>query len=179
MTHSETIIIRKAILTDLPMMLRIMGEALDSPSNDDEMEEQYAHWLLKFHNTSQFIFYVVEIDHSRLIGWCRGGQTVEVHKTVAQQIYDCEIQNIFILQQYQHRGIGRELWKIVWNDVLLRFHPKNFVVWSVNKEQAHKFYLSLGGIKQEERTFTEGSISTAFIWNELKLYEFTNFLIYK
>jgi predicted acetyltransferase len=86
-----------------------------------------------------------------MIGWCSGRQTLECNRAVGNQIYDCEVGHVFIIKQYQHRGIGRELWKIVWNDVLIRFCPKNFIVWSVDKEQAHQFYLSLGGIPIVER----------------------------
>ncbi|CAF4388188.1 unnamed protein product, partial [Didymodactylos carnosus] len=172
------ITIRKAAVSDLPNMLRIMDEALESSTIDDEMEQRVERWSAKFNNKLQFVFYVAEVDDENLVGWCRGGQTIECHQTVAPQIYDCEIQNIFIRQQYQRRGIGRELWKIVWNDILLIFHPKNFVVWSVDKEQAHRFYLSLGGVQAEKSKFGE-YFQTAFIWSDLKPFEFTNFLIFK
>ncbi|CAF1118111.1 unnamed protein product [Rotaria sordida] len=80
-----------------------------------------------------------------MIGWCSGRPTLECNRTVGDEIYDCEVGHMFILKEYQHCGIGRELWKIVWNEILIRFHPKNLIVWSLNKEQAHHFYLSLGG----------------------------------
>jgi ribosomal protein S18 acetylase RimI-like enzyme len=179
MTQLEKIVIRKAVLDDLPAMLKIMDEVLESPTIDDEMEEQLERWTIKFNNNSQFIFYVAEVDHNNLVGWCRGGRTVESHNIVADQMYDCEIHNIFIRQQYQHRGIGCELWKIVWNDILLLFHPTNFVVWSVEKKQAHKFYSLLGGIEQEKRKFNEDCVLTAFVWHDLKIYESTNFLFFK
>jgi ribosomal protein S18 acetylase RimI-like enzyme len=179
MTELETINIRKAVVNDLLQMLQIMDEVLETPTIADEIEERMENWLKKFNDNSQFIFYVAEVNHGNLVGWCRGGQTVEPHKMVDHQKYDCEIHNIFIRQQYQHRGIGRELWKIVWNDILISFHPKNFVVWSVDKEQAHKFYSSLGGVPQEKRKFDGDCVSTAFVWHNLNLYTSTNFLIFK
>lgn len=178
MTRLENISIRKAIVNDLAEMLRIMDEALESPTADDEMEQRLENWTAKFNN-EQFIFYVVEVNQNHLVGWCRGGRTIECHKLVADQIYDCEIHNIFLRPQYQNRGIGYELWKIIWNDVLLSFQPKNFVVWSVDKEQAHRFYSSLGGVPKEKKYFQTASTSTPFIWNELKLYETTNFTFFK
>lgn len=179
MAQLEQIVIRKAVSDDLPQMLRIMDEALKTPTVEDKMVERLARWLIQFNDHSQFIFYVAEVDHQHLVGWCRGGRTLEVHKLVADQMYDCEILHIFIRPPYQHRGIGYELWKIVWNDVLLSFHPKNFVVWSMDNEQAQKFYLSLGGIEQEKRQFNEDRTLTAFVWHDLKLYESTNFEIFK
>jgi ribosomal protein S18 acetylase RimI-like enzyme len=171
MAQLEQILIRKAVSSDLPKMLQIMDETLGSPTDgDDEMEERLERWLIKFNNISQFIFYVAEVDRDNLVGWCRGGRTVEAHKIVAHQTFDCEIQNIFIRPQYQHYGIGRKLWKSIWNDVLLSFQPTNLVVWSVDKEQAQGFYLSLGGVPQDKREFDENCILTAFVWNDLKLY---------
>ncbi|CAF1168893.1 unnamed protein product [Didymodactylos carnosus] len=177
MARLEKITIRKAAESDLPSMIRIMDEALGNPTIDDKMEQRVELWLTRFNNKLQFIFYVAEADDENLVGWCCGGPTMECHQTVAHQIYDCEITHIFIRQQYQHRGIGRELWKIVWNDILLRFHPKNFVVWSVDNEQAHRFYVSLGSVQAEKRKFGELFL-TAFIWSALKPFEFTNFLIF-
>jgi GNAT superfamily N-acetyltransferase len=179
MAQLEKILIRKAVLDDLSMMLQIMDESLETPTVDDEMKERMERWLTKLDNNSQFIFYVAEIDRGNLIGWCRGGQTVEPHKIVAHQTYDCEIHTIFIRPQYQRRGIGYELWKITWNDVLLSFHPKDFVVWSVDKTGRQQFYLSLGGVEKESRKFNEECVLTAFVWHELKLYEATSFLMYK
>ena len=167
MAQLEKIIIRKATFDDLSEMLRIMDEELETPTIDDEMEERVQRWLIKLNDHLQFIFYVAEIDHGELIGWCRGGQTIEAHSIVSHQKYDCEIHNIFIRQPYQHRGIGRELWKIVWNEILLLFHPKNVVVWSVYKEQAQNFYLSLGGVVDERKKFDEDCVLTAFAWDDL------------
>ncbi|CAF3291197.1 unnamed protein product [Rotaria socialis] len=179
MLQLEKIIIRKAVVNDLPQMLQIMDDGLGIPTIDDEMKQRVEEWSLKLNNCSQFIFYVAEVDHGSIAGWCRGGRVVKSHEVVAQEMYDYEIQNIFIGKQYQHRGIGYELWKVLWNDVLLFFQPKNFVVWSVATKQAHQFYSRLGGEPKETRTFDEDCVSMAFVWNDLKLYENTNFLIFK
>jgi ribosomal protein S18 acetylase RimI-like enzyme len=179
MAQLETISIRKAVPNDLQQMLRIMDEVLETPTIDDEMDQRIENWLRKLNDNSQFIFYVAESDHGNLIGWCRGGKTVAPHRVVAQQEYDCEVQNIFIRKAYQHRGIGRELWKIIWNDVLVSFQPKNFVVWSVDKEQAQKFYSSLGGVEKEKRKFDGDCFLTAFVWQDINLYQSTNFILFK
>ena len=179
MARLEKIIIRKAIIDDLLTMLQIQDETLGTSSTGSEMQEQLELLLTRFNNHPQFVFYVAEIDQGNLIGWCRGGKTVETHKIVAGQMYDCEIHSIFIRPQYQHRGIGRKLWEVVWNDVLLSFHPKNFVVWSVDKEHAHKFYSSLGGTEQEKRKLCDEYLHTAFVWNDLNLYKSTNFILFK
>ena len=151
MTSTRMISIRKAEAADVSQMIRIMDEALETPTVDDEMEERVVRWLVKFNQTSQYVFYLAEIDDGILIGWCRGGHSIECHRTVAGQTYDGEVQNIFIRPQYQNRGIGRELWKATWNGILEQFHPKNIVVWSVDKDATRAFYVSLGGIERERK----------------------------
>lgn len=178
-TELERISIRKAVSSDLRQMMRIMDEALETPTIDDEMEERLERWTGKLNDNAHFIFYIAETEENNLVGWCRGGRTVEVHRIVAGEEYECEIQNIFIRPKYQHRGIGRELWKIVWNDVISSFHPKNFLVWAVSKEQAHGFYKSLGGIEKEQKIFNEVDLLTAFVWHDLCLFESASCLIFK
>lgn len=179
MAQLETIVIRKAVIDDLSQMLQVMDEALGSPTADDELEQQVKDWSIKFNNCSQFLFYVAEVNHGLIVGWCRGGRVVEPHKIVAEEVYDCEIHNIFLRKQYQSRGIGYELWKVVWNDVLLLFKPRNFVVWAVETQQAHRFCSSLGGKQKETKTFGGNCVSTAFIWSDPQPYNSVNFLLIK
>ncbi|CAF1549324.1 unnamed protein product [Didymodactylos carnosus] len=178
MSNLEKITIRSAVVADLPVMFKLMDDALESSSDDDPTEQRLKRWSTRFYEDSPFIFYVAVTDNKNMIGWCSGRQTLECNRTVGDQTYDCEVGHMFILKQYRHRGIGRELWKVVWNDVLMRFHPKNFIVWSVDKEQTHKFYLSLGGTPIGKKN-VEDTVLTAYVWSDLKLYDATTFLIFK
>ena len=178
MSSTRMISIRKAKAVDMSHMIRIMDEALGTPTVDDEMEERVLRWLTKFNQTSQYVFYVAEADDGILVGWCRGGHSIECHKSVAGQTYDGEVQNIFVRPQYQNRGIGRELWKTTWNDILERFHFKNIVVWSIDKDATRAFYVSLGGIERERKEMPgDDSISTAFVWDEPQRCESVNLFI--
>ncbi|CAF4190195.1 unnamed protein product [Rotaria sordida] len=178
MSNLEAITIRSAVLTDLPTMFKLMDDALESPSDDGEIEQRLERWSTRFSKDSPFIFYVTMNETKNMIGWCSGRPTLECNRTVDDETYDCEVGHMFILKEYQHRGIGRELWKIVWNEILIRFNPKNLIVWSVDKEQAHQFYLSLGGTPIGKKQ-VEDTILTAYVWNDLKLYQSTNFLMFK
>jgi GNAT superfamily N-acetyltransferase len=177
-SNLEKITIRSAVIPDLLTMFRVMDEALESPSDDDELEERVARWSTRFTEDSSFIFYVVMNDTDNMIGWCSGRPTLESNRIVDDQTYDCEVGHMFILKEYQHRGIGRELWKIIWNDVLRRLHPRNLIVWAVDKEQTHQFYLSLGGIPIGKKN-VENTILTAYVWNDLRPYDSTNFVMFK
>lgn len=154
-----------------------MDEVLEMPTIADEMQERLERWLPKIDPRSQHIFYVAEIGDNNIIGWCRGGQTIECHQQVANQIYQCEIQNIFVRPQYQGRGVGGQLWRILWNDIIQHFHPKNLVVWSVDKAKTQRFYLSLGGTEQEQKSFADGCVLKAFTWNNPQPYQATSLVI--
>ena len=156
--------IRRARLEDLTTMLLIMDNALGIPSLPTEMEERRSRWQLKLQNDSDFIFLVVENDDKQMIGWCRGGRTLDCHRLLDGENYECEVQNIFILSEYQRRGIGRKLWFKLFNELIERYHPTNLIVWSVDKEESQQFYRSLGGQQREQRRFDEDCVLTAFTW---------------
>lgn len=163
----DLINIRKATATDLPTMLLIMDAALGVPSDPEEMDERTMRWQLKLNNESEFIFYVAESSDGQVIGWCRAGRALECRRLVMNEIYECEIHNIFILPQYQRRGVGRQLWNRMWNEIMDRFHPKNVVVWSTDKVETQQFYRSLGGQEREQKRFDDDCILTAFTWDSL------------
>lgn len=157
--------IRKATFKDLPSMLSIMDSALETATPSEEIDENLQLWESKLKNESDWMIFVVEIvENEKLIGWCRGGRTVEVHRLVNNENYECEIHNIFILPEFQRRGIGRKLWKKMFDEIMERYHPKNFVIWSVEKEESQQFYRSLGGQAREQKRFRVDALSTAFTW---------------
>ncbi|UJR17294.1 hypothetical protein I4U23_004189 [Adineta vaga] len=155
-----------------------MDDILESPSTDDELQQRFDRWSSRFEKDSPFFYYVAENEQKKIIGWCSGRETFECDRIVDNEIYDCEIGHMFVQQEYQNRGIGRELWRIVWNSILERFHPKNLIVWSIDTEQAHRFYRSLGGIPTRTKKIDFG-ILTRYVWKDLQPYDSTNFMNYK
>jgi ribosomal protein S18 acetylase RimI-like enzyme len=100
------------------------------------------------------------------VGWTRGQKTLPCHLTAAGVDYEAECMNAFVLPEYQGRGVGRALWRAMWDAVMALHRPRNFVVWSADR--AVGFYQSLGGEVSERRAFCEGSHpSTAVVWNDV------------
>ncbi|CAF0929952.1 unnamed protein product [Adineta ricciae] len=167
---SEKITIRTAVLDDVLTMFKLIDEILDSPSTDDELQERYERYAPRFGKDSTFIYYVAENEQKKMIGLCSGGETLQCNRTVNDKVYDCEIAHMFVHQEYQHRGIGRELWRTIWNAIVERFHPNNLIVWGANREQAHRFYRSAGGTLAGTKNLDSG-ILTAYVWNDLQLLD--------
>ncbi|CAF1125855.1 unnamed protein product [Adineta steineri] len=158
MSTLEKIIIRRPIVDDLLITSKLLDDAIESSSTEDIVQQRLERWSTGFEKDSSYLFYVAENEKKNIIGWCSGRKTLE-HK-------------------YQHRGIGRELWKIIWNEILKRFHPKNFVVWGVDREHTHQFYRSLGGTPMGTKK-VDDMLMTAYVWNDLKPYDSTSFVIFK
>jgi hypothetical protein len=70
MSNLEKISIRSAVLADLPIMFKLMDDALESPSDDDPFDQRLERWSTRFDKDSSFIFYVAETDNKSMIGWC-------------------------------------------------------------------------------------------------------------
>jgi hypothetical protein len=97
MSNLEKITIRSAVLADLPIIFILMDDALESPSDDDPIQQRLERWSTRFNKESEFIFYAVVTDNNNMIGWCSGRQTLECNGTVANEIYDCEVGHMFII----------------------------------------------------------------------------------
>ncbi|CAF1309244.1 unnamed protein product [Adineta steineri] len=178
MSTLEKITIRRPTVDDLRIMSKLLDDAIESSSTEDIVQQRLERWSTGFEKDSSYLFYVAENEKKNIVGWCSGRKTLEHSRIVNNQIYDCEVGTICVQQEYQYRGIGRELWKIIWNEILERFHPENFIVWGVDREHTHQFYRSLGGTPMGTK-MADDMLMTAYVWNDLKPYDSTSFVIFK
>ena len=96
------------------------------------------------------------------MGWCRGGRALPQHYLAGGTPFEAVVQNFFLLKDYQGKGYGRQMWNLLWNEVVRIYQPKNLVVWSVAR--ATGFYRKLGGTELESKTNNEYT-NTAFGWD--------------
>jgi len=107
---------------------------------------------------------VAEVE-GKVVAWIRGQQPIPCHRTAGGVEYEAECVNAFVLPEYQGRGIGNSLWRMMWDTTLALLRPKNFLVWSV--KGAVGFYKSLGGVESEQRSFCDTEplqLHTAVVW---------------
>jgi GNAT superfamily N-acetyltransferase len=84
-------------------------------------------------------FIVAETEDGRIIGFATGGPNRELDTG-----YNGELYAIYILEEYQSRGIGRSLVLRV-ADWLRHRKYSSMIVWVLEKNPAKLFYESLGG----------------------------------
>ncbi|WP_026692724.1 GNAT family N-acetyltransferase [Peribacillus kribbensis] len=148
--------IRKAKLSDAEGVTRVSVEGwkttykdimpkeyLDHISFDDRLET----WLTIIPNGNVF---VAEDEEHGIVGFSSGGK----ERTGLYDEYTGELYAIYVLEEFQGKGIGGSLLKPV-VDFLLEYHLNSMLVWVLEENKSKRFYETLGGkvIDKEEVEF--------------------------
>lgn len=116
------------------------------------LERSMKNWENTLKHYSDLIFLVVENDSGKVIGFCSGGKNREIEKTPQ---FAGELMAIYILKQYQKKGIGRKLVREFVNE-LLKKDIDNMIIWALQKSKYKKFYEKLGGQYVDEKNIEIG-----------------------
>jgi ribosomal protein S18 acetylase RimI-like enzyme len=109
---------------------------------------------------------VAENDSGQIVGFAAGGG-----ERTGKYVYQGELFAIYILEEYQRQGIGRELVRKVATK-LAESSLKSMLVWVLGDNSACKFYEFLGGQKvDEQQTNKAGVILTeiAYGWTDITM----------
>ncbi len=80
------------------------------------------------------------------------------------QEYDCELYAIYMLEAYQHQGIGRELMRAAMRQ-LAEAGYRAMYLWVLEGNPAIRFYEALGGVKIAERPIDiDGTVITEYAY---------------
>ena len=115
--------------------------------NNLSYEEGEEKWRKRFNNPEREIFfYIAETDAKEIVGFVLGDleQYDLTLKIPGSRKYLGELRAIYVLKEYQRRGIGLKLVKIV----VERFLEKkinSMIVWVLKDNPNWKFYEILGG----------------------------------
>ena len=110
-------------------------------------EEGEAKWRKRFINPERDIFfYIAEIDAKEIVGFTLGGleQNDLTLNIPGIKKYIGELRAIYVLEEYQRRGIGLKLVKMV-VERLLEQDINSLIVWVLKDNPNWKFYEILGG----------------------------------
>jgi GNAT superfamily N-acetyltransferase len=114
---------------------------------------------------SRPVFVVVaETANGQIVGFASGGPERTRHL-----LYRGELSAVYLLLEYQHRGIGRRLVSAV----AARLDSDGFatmMLWVLAKNPACRFYEALGGRRIMSKTVSEGGIEleeVAYGWDSL------------
>lgn len=108
--------------------------------------------------------YVAENDAGEVVGFAAGGR-----ERTGKYIYQGELFAIYILEEYQHQGIGRQLVSAVVAQ-LAEINLNSLLVWVLADNRACKFYEALGGKKVDEQQTSKAGVllkEIAYGWTDI------------
>jgi GNAT superfamily N-acetyltransferase len=123
-------------------------------------------WQEVFRTTEDLQFaYVAEAENNQVIGFAAGGlnRNEEID-------YEGELYAIYLLFEYQRKGIGRLLTKAVVKR-LLQEGVHSMLVWVLEGNPACRFYEAVGGRKISEKEIIIGEEAykeVAYGWREIE-----------
>lgn len=174
--------IRKAIISDAPKIAIINVESWKTTykgiiSEDFLQNLSYKNSKVQWkerlvEKNEKYFTYVAESNSGIIVGFALGGleQFDRESKGFKEAIYKGELMAIYILKEYQRKGIGRKLvLKIIKH--LVENSINSMVVWILKNNPSFEFYKALGAKYIGERFIEIGGIKyieCAYGWDNIK-----------
>lgn len=115
--------------------------------------------------THQEFVYVAEGEASQIIGFASGGPALNKNAS----LYRGELFTLYILDAYQHQGLGRRLFfQVV--ERLLSMDITSMLIWVLAENPARRFYEKLGGQLVKTGTYEVGETTlqqVAYGWVDI------------
>ena len=124
--------------------------------------------VLSEHSSTHYV-YVAEDDRGSIMGFASGGPERE-----GDTVYKGELYTLYLLEQYQRRGIGRQLTLAVVTR-LLQEGFRSMLVWVLSENPACRFYEALGGKRIYEKNLTIGGkelVGVAYGWRGINDFSY-------
>jgi ribosomal protein S18 acetylase RimI-like enzyme len=140
--------------------------------NNLSYEDDIAKWQQRFTNPERYIFfYIAETEFKKIVGLALGSLEQSDPTTKIPDInkYFGELKAIYVLKEYQRRGIGVRLVKLI-VEKLIEHDIISMVVWVLKDNPNWKFYEILGGkyLGQGIQQIGESDyIKIAFGWEDI------------
>ncbi|REE69666.1 L-amino acid N-acyltransferase YncA [Paenibacillus taihuensis] len=127
------------------------------------VEQRLRNWQWTFeHMTESDCVFIAEAEDGRIVGLASGGRCRE-----SDNDFDGELYAIYLLQHYQRRGVGRELFRNV-TDFLRQIGCSSMMLWVLADNPSLTFYLAQGGHitrQQNIRIGEEELVELAIGWD--------------
>jgi len=108
--------------------------------------------------------YVAETVEGRIVAFaCSGPERTQ------QYGYDGELYAIYILREYQRKGIGRRLFQAAVQELAAK-GVRSLLVWVLTENPSRRFYEALGGEEVATKSVTIGEVTlqeVAYGWKDL------------
>ncbi|MBN2238537.1 MAG: GNAT family N-acetyltransferase [Dehalococcoidales bacterium] len=125
-------------------------------------------WEKRLEQTDRPVFFLtVESDAGDIIGYASG-----LPERTGNRLYTGEIGEIYLLKEYQRRGIGRILMATVVERLMQQGH-RSVLVWAVSTNPYTAFYKKLGGQVVDTKEVERAGViipETAYGWRNLDIF---------
>jgi len=130
--------------------------------------EKSAKRLMGIYEKNESIILMAE-DGDNVIGFLNGGK-----ERKNDPVYKGEVYAVYILEQYQNKGVGRELIKF-FTKYLLENGINNMIIWAFTENKYRCFYEKLGGKALRNDSYTiDGKLlgETGYCWDDISSIRF-------
>lgn len=168
-------IVREAKIADAPAIARVNLDTWRTAYRQiipayyfaqlsyEKGESRWQETLKNVKNTGDFVC-VAENDSGEIVGFAAGGC-----ERTGKYVYEGELFAIYILDEYQRQGIGRQLVRTVATR-LAELTLNSMLVWVLGDNSACRFYEFLGGEKVEEQQTSRAGVALkeiAYGWRDI------------
>ena len=111
------------------------------------------------------LVYLAQDERQEIVGFVTGGK-----ESSGSLAFDAEVYTLYILPDYQRRGIGNRLLRAV-ADALHSAGSGSLVIWVLKGNPAVEFYRKMGGMQVAEKTTPLGDTrypEVAFGWLDIQ-----------
>ncbi|MEK0182407.1 GNAT family N-acetyltransferase [Microcoleus anatoxicus] len=169
-------IVRQAKIADVPAIARVNVDTWRTayqkilPADylaQLSYENRESNWqdILINAEKNKYFVYVAENEQGKIVGFAAGGY----ERTDKYVFYKGELFAIYILDEYQHQGIGRKLVGTIASQ-LSKLNLNSMLVWVLGDNSACRFYEVLGAKKIDEQQTNRAGVllkEIAYGWTDI------------
>lgn len=129
-------------------------------------EKQTREWLGHLARPGNASF-VAESEAQGVIGFINGGP----ERTGQNSRFFSEVYVLYLLRQYQRRGVGRDL-MITFAAEVMKIGLRTMLVWVLSENPSRAFYAALGSEQVAEKSIDVGGAKlkeVAYAWTDLRV----------
>ena len=171
-------IIRQAKRSDIQQMAKVQvnswnttyrgllpDDIIDSRTVESRSKNMSTHWKGFEGDEVTRIIIVAETEKKEIVGFVAGGDIF-----VKGLPYDSECYAIYIIKEYQGKGIGALLMKKL-AEFLLSIYYISMIIWVLEKNPACRFYEKIGGVVKERKIDKYGEEEfnlVGYVWENVE-----------
>ena len=135
--------------------------------NEMDVVKRSERWrknIIGIQEDDTFAMFVAEDKEGNVVGYASGGRFPDTTP------YDCSIGAIYVLDEYQGKGVGSKLVKEML-EFFKSLQHKSMIIWVLKENPYRKFYEKLGGIAKERSSYEKWELKKeiiGYVWDDIE-----------